>query len=168
MTTINHTCFKSAFGWVGVAGSDRGVTRVIFGAPTQAIAVDRLLDSISVGEIVDTLNSALSKAVDLLARYFNGEPAGFDLDLDLEAGTAFQTDVWQVARQIPYGEVRSYSWIAQEVGKPKAARAVGGAMGANPLPIVVPCHRVIRSDGGLGGYSGGLHWKQKLLALERK
>ena len=173
MTAMNYTCFKSGFDWVGVAKSDRGIARVTFGAPTDAAAADRLLNG-SHGKrglhplTRDALDPELLKAEALLTQYFDGVPVDFALELDLGAGTPFQRRVWQVACRIPYGQVRSYSWIAQEIGQPKAARAVGGAMGANPLPIIVPCHRVVRSDGGLGGYTGGLHWKRKLLAMERK
>jgi O-6-methylguanine DNA methyltransferase len=184
MTAMNYTCFRSSFGWVGVAKSDRGIARVTFGAPTDAAAADRILrgshgkrglhtltpNGIEKRENVtcNALDPELSKAEALLTRYFDGVQIDFALELDLDAGTPFQRRVWQVACRIPYGQVRSYSWIAQEIGQPNAARAVGGAMGANPLPIIVPCHRVVRSDGGLGGYTGGLHWKRKLLAMERK
>jgi methylated-DNA-[protein]-cysteine S-methyltransferase len=164
MTKLNYTCFSSPFGWVGVVRSDRGIACVTFGHPTEAEAENHLFNGIQ----ATRSDAGLSEAVDQLTRYFNGEPVDFALDLDLTAGTEFHQAVWEAARRIPYGEVRSYGWLAQEVGNPKAVRAVGGAMGANPLPIIVPCHRVIRSDGGLGGYSGGLHWKSQLLALERK
>ena len=164
VTQVNYTCFKSSFGWVGVARSTRGLVRVIFGKSSDSEAEELLTDDL------ETEKSApgLSDTVDLLMRYFNGEPVDFALDLDLQAGTSFQKAVWQATSRIPYGEVRTYSWVAEEIQKPKAVRAVGNALGANPLPIIVPCHRVLRSDGGLGGYSGGLHWKPKLLALERK
>jgi len=75
--------------------------------------------------------------------------------------------VWAVDRRIPYGETRSYGWIAQQIEKPHAARAVGGALAANPIPIIIPCHRVVRQDGSLGGYGGGIQMKADLLALER-
>ena len=87
-------------------------------------------------------------------------------DVDLRAGTAFQQVVWRMLQTIPYGETRSYAWVARQIGKPKATRAVGAACGANPVPIVVPCHRVVGSDGSLGGFSGGLALKRRLLALE--
>ena len=161
---MNHTCFKSSFGWVGVARSASGIARVIFGKSSESEAEEFLTGDLETKKS----DSKLSDTIDLLIRYFNGEPVDFALDLDLQAGTSFQKAVWQATCRIPYGEVRTYSWIAEEIQKPKAVRAVGNALGANPLPIIVPCHRVLRSDGGLGGYSGGLHWKPKLLALEGK
>ncbi len=86
--------------------------------------------------------------------------------LDLSAGTAFQRQVWEALRGIPRGQTRSYRQVAEAIGKPRAVRAVGGACGANPIPVLVPCHRVLAAGGGLGGFGGGLAWKQTLLARE--
>lgn len=98
--------------------------------------------------------------------YFGGERVEFDYEVEPESGTGFQRDVWRAMREIPYGETRTYGWIAQKIGKPGAARAVGNACGANPLPIIQPCHRVVASDGSPGGFSGGIPLKLKLLRLE--
>lgn len=108
-------------------------------------------------------------AKELLAKYFAGEEVSFsDVPLDLAHGTVFQQAVWKKLRGIPYGEVRSYSWVAREVGRPGAVRAVGGACGQNPLPPIIPCHRVVGSRGELTGYSGrgGVGLKKRLLELE--
>jgi O-6-methylguanine DNA methyltransferase len=102
-----------------------------------------------------------------LCRYFGGQPVTVRAPLDLSGGTPFQRKVWRALQTIPYGQTRSYAWIARKIGQPNAVRAVGSACGANPIPIIVPCHRVVRSDGGLGGFSAGLGWKKRLLALER-
>jgi O-6-methylguanine DNA methyltransferase len=104
-----------------------------------------------------------------LERYLAGRGGGSALDfpLDLAGGTPFQRRVWEAARRIPYGEVVSYADLARMSGAEGASRAVGNAMGANPVPIVVPCHRVVHSDRSLGGFSSGLHWKRFLLELER-
>ena len=173
MTITNYTCFESSFGWVGVAKSDQGLTRVTFGAPTEVAIKDRLRNG-SHGKrglyplTRNARDPELLEATELLTKYFNGVPVDFDIELDLSTGTPFQQRVWETALRIPYGTVQSYGWIAQEISNPNAMRAVGGAMGANPLAIIVPCHRVVRSDGGLGGYAGGLDWKRKLLTMERK
>jgi methylated-DNA-[protein]-cysteine S-methyltransferase len=103
-----------------------------------------------------------------LRRYFSGSKVNFAFPLDLFGVTDFQRRVWNAMRKIPYGETRSYKWLAQKVGDSRKARAVGQACGSNPLPILIPCHRVIREDGGLGGFSAGLHIKRKLLKLESK
>jgi len=105
-------------------------------------------------------------AIEQLHEYLRGERRGFDLSLDLR-GTPFQLDVWKATRAVPYGETRSYGEIASSIGRPRAARAVGQALGANPIPIVIPCHRIIGSSGNLRGFGGGLPLKERLLALER-
>ena len=101
-----------------------------------------------------------------LQAYFKGELKKFDVPLAPE-GTVFQQKVWQALRNIPYGELVSYKTIAETIGNPKAVRAVGAANGKNPLPVIVPCHRVIGSDGSLTGFGGGLQTKQQLIDLER-
>ena len=101
-----------------------------------------------------------------LAAYFRGELTEFDLPLTLH-GTGFQRRVWAALRTIPYGETVSYGWLATELGQPTASRAVGLANGKNPIGVIVPCHRVVGSTGGLTGYGGGLERKRWLLDLER-
>ena len=106
-----------------------------------------------------------ANAIEQLDQYFAGERTEFDLELDLR-GTQFQKDVWNALLTIPYGETRSYGEIARQIGRPDRARAVGAANGSNPVSIIVPCHRVIGSDGSLTGYGGGLPRKRFLLDLE--
>jgi O-6-methylguanine DNA methyltransferase len=105
-------------------------------------------------------------AIAQLTEYLEGKRVAFDLPLDLR-GTPFQLAVWQALQAIPYGETCSYAEIARNVGQPNAVRAVGAANGANPVALIVPCHRVIASDGRLGGFGGGLSLKARLLAMER-
>lgn len=100
-----------------------------------------------------------------LTEYFQGKRKVFDVPLDVE-GTSFQKKVWRQLCSIPFGSTVAYADVARGIGNPKAVRAVGSANGRNPVCIIVPCHRVIASDGTIGGYSGGLHVKRKLLALE--
>jgi methylated-DNA-[protein]-cysteine S-methyltransferase len=109
----------------------------------------------------------LSETIQQLQAYFAGERENFDLQLAPE-GTPFQLEVWRRLCDIPYGETISYGELAGRIGNPKASRAVGLANGSNPIPIVIPCHRVIGSNGKLTGYGGGLPIKEKLLALERR
>ena len=105
--------------------------------------------------------------IEQLNAYFAGELREFSISLEPE-GTPFQTRVWRELERIPYGETISYGQLAQRIGNPKASRAVGLANGSNPISIIVPCHRVIGSNGKLTGYGGGLPIKEKLLALERR
>ncbi len=110
---------------------------------------------------------AFNEAVEQLAAYFAGELTDFDIEFDLR-GTGFQQRVWKALLTIPYGETRSYGNIAEQIGAPGSARAVGLANGHNPIAIIVPCHRVIGSNGTLTGYGGGLDRKRSLLALEKQ
>lgn len=110
---------------------------------------------------------AFNDAVDQLGAYFAGELTDFDIELDLR-GSEFQQRVWKALLTIPYGETRSYGEIAEQIGAPGAARAVGLANGHNPIAIVVPCHRVIGASGSLTGYGGGLDRKRTLLELEKR
>lgn len=109
----------------------------------------------------------LQQAQAQLAAYFAGERHSFDLPLDLSPGTAFQQSVWRALLSIPYGSTQSYGALSVAIGKPAAVRAVGGAVGRNPLSIIVPCHRVVGAQGALTGYAGGLERKTALLQRER-
>jgi methylated-DNA-[protein]-cysteine S-methyltransferase len=114
----------------------------------------------------DPAHPMLVKAVAQLQEYFAGRRQAFDLPLDLARGTTFQQSVWQALLAIPSGRTTSYRGICERIGKPAAARAVGAAIGRNPVSIVVPCHRVLGTDGALTGYAGGLERKSALLRLE--
>ena len=110
---------------------------------------------------------AFARAVEQLDEYFAGDRRQFDLALGLASATPFQQAVWRELATIPYGTTLSYAQLAARLGRSGAVRAVGAAVGRNPLPIIVPCHRVIGADGGLTGYLGGLHRKRALLDTER-
>ncbi len=141
--------------WVGTPGTevDEGLSRT-----RRRLHVEKVVEGESI--------APLQQAMDELRRYFAGERIQFTCPLDLH-GTEFQVAVWQELILIPYGETRSYGEIAQAIGRPRASRAVGAATGANPVGIIVPCHRVIGSNGALIGYGGGLPTKEWLLALEK-
>jgi O-6-methylguanine DNA methyltransferase len=102
----------------------------------------------------------------LLDRYLQGREVDFDIEVDISSLGTFTQNVLDELRNIPYGETRTYGWLAKKVGKPGAARAVGQALKRNPIPIIIPCHRIIRDDGTIGGFSMGLNIKERLLALE--
>ncbi|MGR3317893.1 MAG: methylated-DNA--[protein]-cysteine S-methyltransferase [Candidatus Anammoxibacter sp.] len=110
--------------------------------------------------------SALKEAEDAFQRYFDGTLKRFDLPLDISTGTQFQKRVWTVLKDIPFGQVRSYKWVAEKTGNPCACRAVGSANGKNPIPVIIPCHRVVRTNGNLGGFSSGIDIKKSLLRHE--
>lgn len=101
-----------------------------------------------------------------LNNYFNGSLREFHQKIVFLQGTDFEKNVWLCLSEVPYGETRTYKWLADRIGKPKASRAVGQALGKNPIPIVIPCHRIIESDGSIGGYSSGVDIKRRLLEME--
>jgi len=151
------------WGWVGIAWSERGLVKVTLPQPTEAEALEQLPQP-SPGCQPSGLD--VVALVDKLRRYFAGEAVVFDEPLDPAVGTAFQRRVWALTRAIPRGKTRSYGELGLEVGSPGAARAVGQAMARNPWPIVVPCHRVVGSDGSLTGFGGGLAMKKRMLLME--
>ena len=154
---------QTACGWVGIASSPNGLLSLTLPEPTQERALKPLLEHWGKGQSYD---DALDDLKTKLQQYFDGQRVLFDEPLDLRGATAFQRRVWSAVRDIPYGETRSYGQIAHQAGSPGAARAVGRAMATNPVPIVVPCHRVIGSNGDLRGFGGGLDLKRRMLELE--
>jgi len=153
-----YTTVESPVGLLLLAGDERGLRRVSFenGKRATPPQPDWKLDKEPFSEVIRQLQA-----------YFRGELKEFDLALAME-GTEFQLRVWNALRAIPYGETISYARLAERIGNPKAVRAVGLANGSNPIPIIVPCHRVIGSDGSLTGFGGGLSTKKMLLELENK
>jgi methylated-DNA-[protein]-cysteine S-methyltransferase len=101
-----------------------------------------------------------------LKQYFDRKLKTFDVELDYSGLSEFQKTVYEITREIPYGSVKSYSWLAHQMGNAGLRRAIGGALKNNPFPLIIPCHRVIRKNGSLGGFSGGIQWKRALLSLE--
>ena len=158
-----YTIFKAPPGWIGLLGSADGLRRVILPQPTDVRAVSLLLEDIPEAVPSATFFQDLVKR---LQSYFAGKTVNFPDELDFGDATDFQRLVWQTTRKIPYGKTHTYGWIAEQAEKPKAVRAVGQALGRNPLPIIVPCHRVTATGGGLGGFTGGLEVKKYLLKLE--
>lgn len=152
--TACYDYFDSPIGTLKLWSDGRGLHAIEFEG--------RHTDDAGTGAREDAL---LRRCRQQLLEYFRGERRHFDLPL-AAPGTAFQLEVWRALREIPYGEVRSYRDLARSIGRPRAVRAVGAANGRNPLPIVVPCHRVIGSDGSLTGFAGGLVLKRRLLDLE--
>jgi methylated-DNA-[protein]-cysteine S-methyltransferase len=159
-----YAVFQTAAGWAGILGSSAGLLRTTLPQPSEQ-EVYRLL-----GSGLGRANLSPRPFEGLIRRfqaYFSGQRVDFPDKLDLSGASPFQREVWQAARLIPYGQTRTYAWLAAQVGNPGAARAVGQALGRNPLPIIIPCHRVVSNSGSLGGFSGGLEMKRFLLNLEK-
>ena len=163
---IEYATANSPVGRLLVAATPRGVCAVYLGDPRSDQAlVGALADEYPSAEIRQT-NGGVGRWIDVLLQHLDGKQLHVDLPIDVKA-TAFQHRVWQQLRAIPYGETRSYREIAERLGTPRAARAVGRACATNPVSLIVPCHRAVREDGGLGGYRWGRARKERLLAHER-
>ncbi len=161
---IRWHSFETPFGTMYVAASERGLVRVSWGVGVNDFV--RETGARFAGRPVVRDGDALAAAERELREYFAGERSEFDVPVDLSALSEFERRVLDAARKLGFGEVVPYSELAKRIGKPRASRAVGNALGHNPVAIVVPCHRVIRRDGSLGGYGGGLEYKERLLELE--
>lgn len=158
MTSI----FETTLGWVGIEGNSNGLTHLILPHRCRGGIVK------SLGRDKETFHANnLMKCVrkDLLA-YLDGLRICFDYPVDLRTLSPFVVKVLEIVRTVPYGKTQSYLWVAQKIGGKQFARAVGQALSKNPLPIIIPCHRVIKSDGGIGGFTGGIFLKKKLHKLE--
>ena len=157
--------FRTPWGWMGVSETTKGIDAVVLPkASRQAVLSE--LQAASAALLDAQVSSRLREARAQLIDYLAGTRRSFDLSLDLSRGTSFQRKVWRTLRRVSYGRLRSYQWVAVRVGGRQYARAVGNAVGANPMPIVIPCHRIVAQDTSLGGFSGGLPTKRKLLTLE--
>ena len=163
-TAIAFAIASSPLGHLLVAATPRGVCAIRFGESAQELERE-LRQEFHAAELSRN-DSGLRGYVDMIVAAIRGDKTSLDLPLEIRA-TAFQRRVWDVLRQIPRGETRSYADIAREIGAPAAVRAVARACASNPVAVAVPCHRVIRSDGGLAGYRWGMKRKQKLLASEK-
>lgn len=157
--------FQSSWGWMGLAESPKGIQAIVLPKRSKRAAESDLRAQTN-GQCQQGASPRMESARRQLLDYLDGKRDTFDVPLDLSQGTSFQRQVWRALQRVPYGKLRSYQWIAARVGGPQYARAVGNAVGANPLPIVIPCHRIVAQDASLGGFSGGLPMKRKLLSLE--
>ncbi|MFE5899035.1 methylated-DNA--[protein]-cysteine S-methyltransferase [Streptomyces sp. NPDC056488] len=165
---VEWAVVESDVGPLFLAATGRGLVRVGFHADAvrREQVPDRLGSRLG-AEPVEHASGLLAEPIRRLERYFAGDPDELDLPLDWSLTAGFNRQVLrELATGVPYGTVVGYGELARRAGQPGAAQAVGAAMGANPLPVVVPCHRVVESDGGLGGFGGGLETKRRLLALE--
>ncbi len=161
-----YDVFETRIGWVAVVGSAEGVSRTSLPEPSREQALGAVASAID-GAVLNP--DALAPVRDLIVRYCAGERIDLSsVNVDLKGASTFFTKAWQACKSIPAGETRTYAWLAESAGSPAAARGAGQAMARNPVPLLVPCHRVVGSDGGLHGFGGtvGLPLKQRLLAME--
>jgi O-6-methylguanine DNA methyltransferase len=150
---------------MGVSETSKGIDTIVLPKASKR-AIESALRSVTGERFEEGVSDRLEEARRQVLDYLDGKREAFNMPLDLARGTPFQRRVWQVLQRVPYGKLRSYQWIASRVGGRHYARAVGSAVGANPLPVVIPCHRIVAQDASLGGFSCGLPMKRKLLTLE--
>jgi len=158
------TSFESIIGVIYIASSEKGVCKISLTHASADEFRTWIKRHFPEHEIVDSRQQN-KEAIEQIRLYLARKLRKFDLEIDM-IGTEFQKKVWRETMKIPYGETVTYSMLARRIHRPNSQRAVGNALGANPLPIIVPCHRVIASDGSLGGYTGGIKIKEFLLGLE--
>jgi methylated-DNA-[protein]-cysteine S-methyltransferase len=164
LVDVAYTLVDSPVGRVLVASTHRGLVRISFGTEDPDEVVEQLSNLISPRVLeVPSFFDGVRRELD---EYFEGKRTSFDLPLDWRLTRGFNRQVLRRTARIPYGSVSTYSKVAAAAGSPRAYRAAGNALGSNPIPIVVPCHRVLHTGGGLGGYGGGLERKEFLLRLE--
>ena len=166
--TISYVTITSPVGLITIGATDRGLCFLQFGDTTEQLlqSLTREYPKAELEPMVAPLNPELQKWVDALAQHLSGSQPHLDLPIDIRA-TAFQMRVWRYLQSIPYGEVQSYTEVAEGIGQPKAVRAVAQACAKNVVALVIPCHRVIRGTGELGGYRWGLDRKRSLIDRER-
>lgn len=157
--------FRTPWGWMGLSETAKGIDSVVLPKRSKQAVLSSLNGQSGLGGEISS-SPRLEAARQQVQDYLSGMRRTFDLPLDLSRGTVFQRRVWRILQRVPYGKLRSYQWVATRAGGRHYARAVGNAVGANPLPLLVPCHRIVGQDASLGGFSGGLPTKRKLLTLE--
>jgi len=160
---LTYVIFNTDMGWIGILASVKGLLGTTLPQRSSQEAHQLLGDSVNHATWPPHLFDDLTERLKV---YFSGGKAAFPDELDLSGATPFQREVWEITRLIAYGETRSYLWVAEQIKRPGAVRAVGQALSRNPLPVIVPCHRVVAADGKLGGFSGGVEMKRHLLRLE--
>ena len=160
-----YSVFETSWGWCGAVAGEKGLIRIVLPLPEKEEIIARIY-LLSGGRLIK--RGKIEEAEERIKKYFLGENPDLNVPLDFSCSTFFRKQVWEYVRSIPYGKVETYSKIGERIGNPKACRAVGGALSSNPFPILVPCHRVVGTDRGLGGFSApeGIKLKIRMLKLE--
>ncbi|MEK6591309.1 MAG: methylated-DNA--[protein]-cysteine S-methyltransferase [Nitrospinota bacterium] len=167
--TLTYSIFNTSFGRCGILRSDKRILRLILPPLTKSELKEDIREYLLNHPGCKIIRSSYNDVIEsFIKRYFDGKKIDFKFPVDLSPCTSFQRKVYEITRTIPYGKVRTYKWIATRLGLPAASRAVGNALSRNPVPLLIPCHRVIRGDGGMGGFTapGGIDLKIKMLRME--
>ncbi|KAF0118562.1 MAG: methylated-DNA-protein-cysteine S-methyltransferase [bacterium] len=165
MSKTVYSTFDTNFGWCCIVGKEGRLLEIVPFLHSEDSAYSYVVSKYT---DITLCSDCLEEPKEAIKRYLAGERMDFEFSLNLSGYTEFQRGVWETTMSISYGEIRTYSWVSKKLGIPKSSRAVGTALAKNPLPIVVPCHRVVRGNGSMGGYSaeGGIEIKAKLLKME--
>jgi methylated-DNA-[protein]-cysteine S-methyltransferase len=166
---MNYYLFETDWGWAGIVVTKKGVCCLELPAKNKDLVKNRLLQRCPSAVPGPKPPAGLARrAVEEVQAYFRGKRMELDIPVDLSGLTSFQKRVYRELLKVKYGQKRSYAWLAKTIGEPSAARAVAGALARNPIPLIIPCHRIIRSNGTIGGFSGpgGLNMKKRMLKLE--
>ena len=166
---MDYAAFLTSFGWMAIAGSDSGISAVALPRREMVAALESLGAKARplASDLREVAASRFGTLPDRIHRYLAGEMVDFPDLIDRRAWTPFRSRVWDATRCIPYGQTRSYGWVAAAAGQPRGCRAAGQALHHNPVPILIPCHRVIGANGSLVGFGAGLELKKQLLAMEQ-
>lgn len=165
LETVGYGVVDSPLGPLWIAVGPKGVLAIHYGAEPSGTELARIVRTYGPGLLPDAKRSdPVARELD---QYFSGKRKSFDVAVDYSTLTDFQRRILQATARVGFGDVSTYAKVAAKAGNEKASRAAGQALGSNPIPIVVPCHRILASDGNLGGYAGGLEAKRRLLKLER-
>lgn len=157
---MKYHVFKTVFGWAAVLTNEGKLSKLILPHDTRE-------EIESIAGSFGNASEMQPAVIEDICAYFSGKRVDFQCEFDFTGKSEFDIKVWKAAMQIPYGSTITYGQLACSIGHPNASRAAGSALGRNPLPVIIPCHRILRSDGGLGGFSAGLNWKIRLLDLEK-
>ncbi|MBU0700903.1 methylated-DNA--[protein]-cysteine S-methyltransferase [bacterium] len=163
-----YVYFNTTLGWMGIASSDQGIRAIVLPQKERKMVTRELRKQLPPNANMLFDFYYFSEISEAFKHYFRKRSVIFDFPLDINRGNVFERKVWDATCSVPHGEIRTYKWVAQEIGYPEAARPVASALRYNPLPIIIPCHRVVTSEYSREGYSRGFEWKRKLLEIERR
>ena len=160
-----YALFQTAYGWCGIVFGKNGIITICLPEPQKLKLKNKIL---SCFRNIEEGSHRIKYVIRDISKYFKGENVHFSCVLDMSSMTPFQKEVYRETRKIPFGKTQSYNWLAEKIGIAGGARAVGNALGKNPMPLLIPCHRIIRKNGMLGGFSspGGIFLKKKMLLME--
>lgn len=163
-----YVYFKTRLGWIGIVATEQGISSLTLPQKESRMVIRQLKKQIPAKTRILFDAYYFGELINNFKQYFRGKEVNFDFPVDLSYGNAFEKKVWEITRSVSYGQIRTYRWIAKELGYPEAIKPVSNALRNNPLPIIIPCHRIVEGNYDQEGYYGGYNWKKRLIKIERK